>query len=221
MNTVSLRPPKPKPFPLPSMLGRLAQNAPAILAINWLSQGMRGMDRKELTFRLALEAALTIAFATATGGGAVGWIIAWLAAHTFGFTVNGQLWVCARYARSWRRDPAALVDFVDTTAALLAGRQWLDEALIIGSFGGVATDARSDIDLRLIFPRGRWAWLRTNLLLLRLRATALMRRIPLDLYAYDDLASLRRFDQREALVVLLDRGGRLACAFPNRVRLWP
>jgi hypothetical protein len=58
---------------------------------------------------------------------------------------------------------------------------------------------------------------RTNLLLLRLRTAAFLRAIPLDLYAYDTPESLRRFDQRERLLVILDRQGRLAAAFPERV----
>ena len=41
--------------------------------------------------------------------------------------------------------------------------------------------------------------------------------IPLNLYAYDDPSSLRRFDQREPLRLILDRQGRLAAAFPERV----
>jgi hypothetical protein len=58
---------------------------------------------------------------------------------------------------------------------------------------------------------------RTNLLLLRLRTAAFLRAIPLDLYAYDTPEALRRFDQRERLLVILDRQGRLAAAFPERV----
>jgi hypothetical protein len=45
--------------------------------------------------------------------------------------------------------------------------------------------------------------------------------IPLDLYAYDRPESLRRFDQRERLLALVDRSGRLAALFPERVVAWP
>ena len=80
---------------------------------------------------------------------------------------------------------------------------------------------RADLDLRLIFPPGVSGWLRVNLLLLRLRTRAFLGRIPLDLYAYDSPRSLRRFDQRERLLVLLDRDGRLAAQFPERAVAWP
>ena len=102
---------------------------------------------------------------------------------------------------------------------ILCRQRWLAEAALIGSRGGGIQrfGPRSDLDLRLIFPPGPLAWLRTNLLLLRLRTAAFLRAIPLDLYAYDTPESLRRFDQRERLLVILDRQGRLAAAFPERV----
>jgi hypothetical protein len=62
---------------------------------------------------------------------------------------------------------------------------------------------------------------RVNLLLLRLRTSAFFRLIPLDLYAYERPKRLRRFDQRERLVVLLDRDRRLAAAYPRRTTPWP
>jgi hypothetical protein len=58
------------------------------------------------------------------------------------------------------------------------------------------------------------------MLLIALRARAFLQAIPLDLYAYDGPASLRRFDQAEPLLVLLDRRGRLAGACPGRIVAW-
>jgi hypothetical protein len=218
---------KTKPFPAPldaAWLSGVTQSCAFILALNWCSQGMRGMDRKELGFRLLLEALLA---------GGIGWLLVGLLersvlqaagialpmAHSVGFTLNGQFWTCARYCRWYQREPAALAAHVAEIAARLERRAWLDEAALIGSqarqpgtFG-----PRSDIDLRLIVPAGMMNWLRCNLLLLRLRAEAFVRRIPLDLYAYDDPASLQRFDQQEPLRLLLERRGRLRAAFPARV----
>ena len=91
---------------------------------------------------------------------------------------------------------------------------------IAGPNGDVFGD-RADLDLRLVFPPGNAAWLRVNLLLLRLRTWAFLARIPLDLYAYDRPERLRRFDQREPLLVLLDRDGQLAQLYPRRVTPWP
>ena len=221
--------PKPKRFPIQPRSPRLAramQSCAFILAVNWCLQGMRGMDAKELSFRLGLELALATLLAwqaamvlqpwAALAGGL-------LVAHTASFTLNGQVWVCARYCRFWRGDPAFLERWLRQVTAELGGLGWLREAVCIGSRGdrGAVRGERSDLDLRLVFPPGAVAWLRVNLLLLRLRARAFFAGIPLDLYAYDDPGSLRRFDQRERLLILLDRDGRLKALFPARAVPWP
>jgi hypothetical protein len=139
------------------------------------------------------------------------------------FTFNGQVWVCARYCRFWRREPEALDRWLASVVAELQGRPWLREVACIGSRGdlGHVRSTRADLDLRLVFPRGLVSWLKVNLLLLRLRSRAFLSGIPLDLYAYDSPASLQRFDQDERLLVLLDRDGRLAARFPERAVPWP
>ena len=50
--------PKPKTFPIrprSPWLAGLMQSCAFILPVNWCLQGMRGMDRKELAFRLSAE----------------------------------------------------------------------------------------------------------------------------------------------------------------------
>lgn len=217
--------PKPKPFPLLGrfpVLHRASQSCVAILAINWIFQAMRGMDGKELSFRLATSTA--IAVVAAVTGARLGLDVhaatlgGWLIAHTFSFAINGQFWVCARYCRSYRRRPEALDRYVSTAVTRLQTTPWLDSALLIGSQGlGVGTRTnRSDIDLRLLFPSGIIGWLRCNALLLAWRTEALFRRIPLDLFAYDHAGSLGRFNQSEPLLEILDRAGRLRTRFPDR-----
>lgn len=223
-------PTKPKLFPIQPrspVLARWMQSCLFILAVNWCLQGMRGMDRKELSFRLLSEAGCALLLTLA--GGMAGLSLPWslgpavLVAHSLSFTLNGQLWVCVRYCRFYRRDPAALERFLHGVATELSRLPWLDEAVCIGSRGdrGLVRDERSDLDLRLVFPPGWRNWHRVNLLLLKLRTRAFLAAIPLDLYAYDQPSSLRRFDQRERLLVLLDRYGWLQVLFPERVTPWP
>ena len=220
--------PKLKAFPIrprSPVIAALMQSCLFILAVNWCLQGMRGMDRKELGFRLLAELAAAVASAVllarwleplaAAGAGL-------LIAHTASFTFNGQVWVCARYCRRYRGDRALLERFLHQVAAELRRLPWLREAVCIGSFGRTgAVGDRADLDLRLFFPPGTGAWLRVNLLLLRLRTRAFLTRIPLDLYAYERPERLRRFDQRERLLVLLDRDGRLRALYSRRATPWP
>ena len=196
-----------------------------ILTINWLAQGMRGMDPKELSFRLLLLGALsaTVAAGLLVQGGVsfepgMALIFGLGTAHSINFTLNGQLWVCLRYCPAYRKDPIALATQTRALIRRVRHCAWLEEAVLIGSAARLRhlPGPRSDIDLRLIFPPGWRGWLRTNLLLLELRAWALIKALPLDLYAYDHPAQLRRFEQTEPLALVLDRRARLCRGFANR-----
>ena len=107
--TTSFSEPKLKSFPVrprSPALARLLQSCAAILAINWCTQGMRGMDARELSFRLLLEALVAILLALAMApefGVAMALALALLIAHSLSFTLNGQAWVCARCCRCYRR----------------------------------------------------------------------------------------------------------------------
>jgi predicted nucleotidyltransferase len=214
---------KLKAFPVPPGLAWLArplQSCAGILAVNWVMQGMRGMGRRELSFRLLLEAgaALLLAAALTLAGIAVesANIIGALAAHTLNWLLNGQIWVCARYCRLYRgrviRLQLAMADLV----VELPQRLWLDEAALIGSAADGRQQERSDIDLRLVFPAGPGGWLRTNMLLLRLRSRAFLRMVPLDVYAHDRTDDLRRSDPADSVRLLIDRHGRLRRLLADR-----
>lgn len=210
-------PAKPKIYPFAPRslaLRRLMRSCAFVLAVNWLTQGMRGMDRKELSFRLLAEFLAVVLLAALSGLGAAAVVPAAFLAHSLGFTLNGQFWVCARYCPSYRGDPARLHRFLHAIAPEL--RRVVDCAVVIGSTGGDALGPRSDLDLRLIFPPGPMAWIAVNLLLLRMRTRAFFGRIPLDAYAYDTARSLARFDPAEPWLVIVDRNGDIARRFPDR-----
>jgi len=204
------------------LLRAAMQSCPGILAINWVFQGMRGMQRKELSFRVLMESVMILLlFPLLPGSIPVSerLAIAAAGAHSVNWLINGHLWVCARYCPAYRRDPAALTGFLAKTETQLRSLWWLEEAVCIGSVGdaGRVRSERSDIDLRLIFSPGLVNWLRLNLLMLRLRTLALFLIVPLDLYAYDDVMALDRFRQDEGLLPILNRQGRIAARYASRL----
>ena len=212
--------PKLKRFPQFTMaapVAPLVQSCLGILAINWLCQGMRGMDRKELLFRLLVEGLVIMSLA----GLLMRWLspliascTATLMAHSLNFLFNGQFWVCLRYCRFYRNEKQRLNLYLIDLVSAIRGYGWLHEAVVIGSaaFGRVRTE-RSDIDLRLTMADGLLGWFKTNVLLMQLRFLAFIRAIPLDVYAYDDPVSLRRFDQDEPIWIIKDEGSRLHAFF--------
>ena len=220
---MSLNPAKTKRYPFAPRspwLRAAMRTCLFALAVNWVMQGMRGMDTKELSFRLLAEAAAGLALLPVLAGLGLGTVAAAIAslavAHSLGFTLNGQFWVCARYCRFYRGSAEHLRAFMESVTGELRRSGFLYEAVLIGSGGEGALGPRSDLDLRLVFPSGRRAWLRVNLLLLRLRARAFLSGVPLDAYAYDGAASLRRFDPSEPWLVVLDRRGEILRQFADR-----
>lgn len=209
--------PKRKAFPVQpnqAWLDRLLQSCIGILAINWICQGMRGMQRKELGFRAAfgLVFAMLAGMLMMTAGlqPALAVLFGLIAGHSVNFLVNGQFWVCARYCRCYRGKATRIDLAARRLARELADLPWLEEVAFIGSRArDRALSDRSDLDLRLIFPQGPAGWWRTNLLLLRLRARALWAGLPLDLYAYDAPDALLRVAKDEPLLVAKDVHGRL------------
>jgi hypothetical protein len=223
---------KAKPFPLlPAAVARsaLTQNIIFVLVVNWICQGLRGMGKKELIGRLMIELVMVLGLALAAqAAGAAGlnaWVWALLGAHSLQFLLNGQFWVCLRYWPGWQPDVCANLRFCEWVVAVLRQQSWLQEAVCIGSCspGRAMAGPRSDLDLRLIFPPGIAGFVRTHLLLLRLRATAWLRRVPLDLYALDGPSALERQRQDEPLGLILDRNGRLLRRFAacRRIVPWP
>lgn len=208
-------------MPSSPTLRALMQGPIGILVINWVFQGMRGMQLKELNFRVLLEVTL-IAAAFLVLPSDINFTLrlgaALIIAHTFNWLFNTHLWVCVRYFPFYSRDPEILKAFLAKTESQLQSMHWLGEAVCLGSVGdsGRIRSERSDIDLRLVFGEGFTNWLRTNILLLSLRTRALLQIIPLDLYAYDDEKALDRFRQDEGLRIIVDRYNRIKSRYGDR-----
>lgn len=211
---------KAKPFPgIPakSVLFPLSQTCLFILATNWVMQGMRGMDRGELLFRLTVTCTVCAALSAVNSPPSGAEFFGVLAiAHSFNFALNGHPWVCVRYCRFYRRSQGAIDVWLDRWIQRLRQIQWVEECVVLGSLARGATNSRSDIDLRFIISNGAFSWARVNLLLLAIRADAALRAIPLDSYAYDTPRSLLRFDQSEPLLIISDQRGRLREMFADR-----
>lgn len=218
--------PKKKKFgwmPDSKMLSKIMQSGIAILAINWVFQGVRGMQYKEVSFRILFEiiVLLLISVLLIPSGTPSIWnfIISFLFAHTINWLFNTHLWVCVRYMKFYRRDPDALREFLGKVSNDIQQKSWLSEAVCIGSVGdkGDVTSWRSDIDLRLFFGDGFLNYFHLNLYLIYLRTWALVKVIPLDLYAYDDISKLHEFKSGEGIKLIKDDLGLILKEFPNRV----
>lgn len=205
-------------MPKSPFLVRCMQSDIGVLAINWFFQAMLGMERKELYFRLLFQATTTLLLWSLLGFGYGALFISVIASHTINWTLNGQFWVCARYCAWYQGSRESLVRFMDEWFHKLEKQEWIEECLCIGSVGdrGLAISDRSDIDMRFVFPQGLKAWLKMNLLMLKLRSYSFFMKIPLDLYCYDSIKALEKFREDEGVLVISDRRGLLAEMYGGR-----
>ncbi|PHS73128.1 MAG: hypothetical protein COB22_02345 [Cycloclasticus sp.] len=222
----SIQPKKKKEFgwiPKSPLLLKAMQSNAGILIINWAFQGMRGMQSKELSFRIILELIMgTLFYAMIFGskldvGGAL--LLSLFMAHSVNWLLNTHLWVCIRYMKFYRRDPDALRDFLCRVSGEIERKRWLKEAVCIGSIGDKedVTSWRSDIDLRLFFKLGLMNYLRLNFYLIYLRTKALFLIIPLDLYAYNDIEYLKNFKKNEGMLLIKDEQGAITQMYPEKL----
>jgi len=189
-------------------LERIAQTDAGLLTINWVSQGVRGMEAKEIIFRFSLFLfllfvvyVLLTAFLSAnlcTG------IASAFIAHTINWTLNGQFWVCARYCGFYHADVDALNYKAARVIEWVRSTSLIENAVVIGSYTNrnFQLGATSDLDLRIFYSRGIKGYARTTMALLILRAWAFLKRFPLDLYAYSRVETLNKFDGSEGWTVV-------------------
>jgi predicted nucleotidyltransferase len=188
------------------LLGTVLQTLPGKLASHWLVQGMAYMDPTERTFKLGLDAAGTVGFASllatrlslprALAGGL-------LAAHTLNFLVNGHL----RGALKWHGLGGASVPALQAEllriARRLAANPAVEHAYVYGSVTRGDVHAGSDLDIRVLRRPGLAAGLAVCWLVLLERARSLGSGVPLDIYVWDSPARMERMRSDE---VPLDLG---------------
>ncbi len=210
-------------MPSSPVLLRVMQSSLSILLINWVFQGMRGMQSKELTFRLVLEFFIGLFFFYLLFDYPVDlWaklFLSLLSAHTVNWLFNTHLWVCVRYFRIYRRNPEALSAFIKIVKKQINGIYWIDEAVCIGSVGdkGDVMTWRADIDLRLFFKPGVLNYFKLNFYLIFLRVYALVAVIPLDLYAYNDIRYLDNFKKDEGISLIKDTNANVSRMYSRKV----
>jgi len=222
-----IKQPKKKKFgwmPNSTFLLKIMQSNLAILAINWIFQGMRGMQSKELSFRILFEIIMIIFFYHFIFINIFDlWenlLFSLISAHSINWLFNTHLWVCVRYFEIYRRNPDSLRVFLSNVSKQIEGISWIDSAVCIGSIGdkGDVNTWRSDIDLRLFFKPGVFNYLKMNFYLLYLRTQALFTIIPLDLYAYNHISFLDNFKKGEGMILIKDADGQIKINYPDKIK---
>ena len=220
----------PKKFawnPKNQTLYKLMASTPGVIIINWIFQGMLGMDKSELLFHLAYDLVFTGIFIMILSkllGLWISLIIAIVMAHTLNFLFNSHFWVMGRYVGISKTSQKEVSKYISSLKKRLSKTKSIGGIVVIGNLtrGGRVRET-SDLDVRWICQRGFSNMVIANLILIKEKAAAFLKRFPLDIYLYDDVAKLSQLREDETPILIKDDGEFLSKWYDKQERrtiLW-
>ena len=195
--------------------------------INWVFQGMLGMDKSELLFHLAFDLVFTGIFIMILSqllGLWISLIIAIVMVHTLNWLFNSHFWVMGRYVGISKTSQEEVSKYISSLKKRLSKTKSINGIVIIGNLtrgGGVKET--SDLDVRWVCQRGVRNMVTANLILVKEKSIAFLRKFPLDIYLYGDVSKLSQLREDETPILFKDNGGNLAKWYDKQGRqtvLW-
>mgnify|MGYP003950911973 CR=1 FL=1 len=186
-----------------SFLDNIFNSPFVIIFINWLFQGIRGMQSKELFFRLILELIFILFFNNIIK---LNLIFSLIISHTFFWIFFCHFWVVIRYLPIYNNN---LVNMNITHKNLIIkviNFKFINEAIIIGSVSkkNKIENINSDVDLRIFFKKGFLEFFLINLFMYYLRFYSFLMKFPLDIYSYDNFSIFKKIDKRDKIRIIKD-----------------
>jgi hypothetical protein len=156
-----------------------------VLFVNWIFQGMRGMQYKELSFRVIIEILFIflifyfLKFSL---------LLSFLLVHTFFWIFLCQFWLINRYSLNYTNNLKKMNQTYKKIINKVIRFKTLDEAIVIGSLSSQKKILKinSDVDLRIFFSNSIKSYFTLNLFLSYLRIYSFITKFPLDIYCYDN-----------------------------------
>jgi len=156
-----------------------------VLFINWIFQGMRGMQYKELSFRVIIEILCIFLIFNFLK---INLLSSFFFVHTFFWIFLCQFWLINRYSLNYTNDLKKMNHVYKKIIDKVLKFKTLDEAIVIGSQSSQKKILKinSDLDLRIFFTNGVKSFFTLNLFLSHLRMYSFINKFPLDIYCYDN-----------------------------------
>ena len=199
---------------------KLMSSPLGVIIINWVFQGILGMDSSERIFKVGLDIALTILFTFVLSSILNLWlaiVIGFIIAHTVNWVFNGHLFVIGRFVGFTKTPPRKIWDYMKGIKDRAQHKPFLAGVAVFGAVTrGEGIRETSDVDIRFIKERGFWNALLANWYSMYERTRAVFHRFPLDLYLYDGLDSLNRLRKDEQPIILYDPKGLLQEKYKER-----
>lgn len=207
------------PFISNPWLVEFFQSKPGRILSNWVLQGVLYMNPVEVVVKFGLDILLTVLCWILIGRphSVIGWLAAWLLAHTINWLINGQPIAMRRHLDWGKNDPRRFIDYIETFERRLQKQSYLAAAASFGSLSRGGYKDTSDIDLRVVMRPGLVNRLRAAIFCVVERLRAAINQFPLDLYAFDLEELLRKMSREEVPVIFYDPDGMLAHVYKDRV----
>ncbi len=196
-----------------TMLGNILKTRIAVIAANWVFQGMRYMCGYEISLKIILDILIALPLLyLMLEKLSVGYafLLAAVIAHTINWIINGHFFVLMRYVAPIPKTEQHFETFIEHMK--VSALQWksIDSIAIYGSYCRGNLHKHSDLDVRVITHPGILNAIKGSLFCFMQRAIAFLSIFPLDIYCIDRMELLDRLRGDEKPIVLFDNTGRLS-----------
>lgn len=187
----------------------LFQNKISLTVINWLFQGMRGMDTADRMGKIIFDILIFIVAMFLIDGSETYRISSSLIlAHTLNWLLNANFWVIGRFNGITRTPPSRFFPYLRKMSARINKNNSIFAVIIIGGLSrNKSFKTTSDVDIMFIRERGFKNAVKAVVVTISERAIAFFSKFPLDLQLYDSIESMKQHRADEIPVLLKDTGG--------------
>lgn len=166
-----------------------------IISGNWLFQGMKNMDKYELSLKLLID--LIIVFFIKTQFNHLNFYYSFFIAHSINWILNGHFFTLSRYVYPFPKKKDDFEKFIKIIKNCTKNLSFIDEVLIFGSYCRNEINELSDLDIRIIVKDRPLNGIAGAIVCFLLRFLALLLTFPLDIYSISNKKALKYLDPDE------------------------
>ena len=196
-----------------TFLGSILKLRVAVIAANWLFQGMRYMNHYEIALKLVLDLLLmTVVTQLFLSELSLlpALLYSFVIAHTINWVINGHIFVLLRYVAPVPKTEAQFEHFIEKMKDSALSWSGIDGVAIYGSYCRGTLHKYSDLDVRVVTDPGAMAAISGSFFCFYQRLIAFFYLFPLDVYCCDKMEFLDQLREDEQPFILIDHSGRLS-----------
>ena len=173
----------------------LKLNPLIIIAGNWVFQGMKYMDKYELSLKIFID--LIITFYIKIQFNQLNLYYSFFIAHSINWILNGHFFTLSRYVYPFPKKKADFEKFINIIRIFSKNLSFINAVLIYGSYCRNELNELSDLDVRVLVKNSLLNGMAGAIFCFILRFLALILTFPLDIYIVSNKKALNRLNPSE------------------------